>query len=374
MSMKHLIIDGHLDAAANALEDERDQMLPVSAIREREAHIDKEKLGSCTVTFAEMKRCGIPLCLTTVLARAKPWIKPGRDNQGMDSDFPTQEMAYAIGRGQLAYYRELERRGDVTIITDRQGLDAHWASWESDPANAKVGLIITMEGADPITEPDQLEHWVELGLRSVFLAHYGHSHYACGTPAIDDPTSHEQDGPVTDKGFALLKEMERLNIALDMTHLSDTSFWDAAKAFNGRVYSSHTNCRALADDVRQFTDEQIKFLIERNGVLGIVTHFAMIKGGFTGDQFRCDPLTVTLDDMANHIDHVCQIAGNANHVCIGSDLDGGYGSERCPVGMDSCEDLHKLGPIMASRGYTDSDIAGFFHGNWLRLLREVLPG
>ena len=373
MSMNHLIIDGHLDAALNALREERDQMLPINAIRQRETDIPKTTRGTCTISFAEMKRCGIPLCMTTVLARAKPWIDPARTIAGLDCDFPAQDMAYAFAMGQLAYYRELQRRGDITLIEDRRALDAFWARWEAGDPDAPIGIILTMEGADPITEPDQLEHWVDLGLRSVFLAHYGHSHYACGTPAIDRPDSHEQDGPLTDKGYALLKEMSRLNIPLDMTHLSDTSFWDAAKAFDGRVYSSHANCRALADDPRQLTDDMIRFIIERDGVLGLAAHFAMIKGGFTGDACRCDPLDVTMDDFANHIDHICQIAGSARHVAIGSDLDGGFGAERCPVGLDSCDDLHKLGPIMASRGYSDDDITGFFHGNWLRLLRETLP-
>lgn len=371
--MNHLIIDGHLDAAINALREERDQMLPVSAIREREAHIPKNKLGTCTISFTEMKRCRIPLCLTTVLARAKPWIVSGRDNQGGDCDFPTQDMAYAFAMGQLAYYRELERRGDLTIITDKAGLDAHWARWESGDADAPVGIILTMEGADPITEPDRVQHWHDLGLRSVFLAHYGHSHYAAGTPAIDQPESHEQDGPVTEKGAALLKAMADIGMPLDMTHLSDTSFWDAARLFDGPVYSSHTNCRILADDPRQFTDDQVRFLIERDGVLGLSMHFAMIKGGFTGEACRVDPLSVTMDDLVNHIDHICQLAGSSKHVCIGSDLDGGFGAERCPVGLDSCEDLHKIGPIMVDRGYSDADIAGFYHGNWLRFLRRVLP-
>ncbi len=371
--MKHLIIDGHLDAAINALGDERDQMQPVTVIRERESHIPKDKLGTCTVTFAEMKRCRIPLCLTTVLARAKPWITPGRENQCGDCDWPTQDMAYAFAMGQLAYYRELERRGDVTIIIDRPGLDAHWARWEIGEPDAPIGLILTMEGADPITEPSQVQHWYDLGLRSVFLAHYGHSHYAAGTPAIDQPQSHEQDGPVTPRGFELLKEMSKLDMPLDMTHLSDTSFWDAAKVYDGPVYSSHTNCRVLADDPRQFTDEQIMFIIERDGVLGLSMHFAMIKGGFTGEACRVDPAGVTLEHLADHIDHICQLTGSANHIAIGSDLDGGFGSERCPVGLDSCDDMHQIGPIMASRGYGEADIAGFYHGNWLRFLRRVLP-
>ncbi len=371
--MKHLIIDGHLDAALNALGDERDQMLTVSAIRERESHIPKDKLGTCTITFAEMKRCGIPLCITTVLARAKPWITPGRDNQCADCDWPTQDMAYAFAMGQLAYYRELERRGDVTIITDRPGLDAHWTRWEANEPDAPIGLILSMEGADPITDPTRLQHWYDLGLRTLFLSHYGHSHYAAGTPAIDRPQSHEQDGPVTAKGFELLKEMSKLDMPLDMTHLSDTSFWDAAKLYEGPVYSSHTNCRVLADDPRQFTDDQIKFITGRDGVLGLSMHFAMIKGGFTGEACRVDPSEVTLDHLADHIDHICQLTGSAKHIAIGSDLDGGFGSERCPVGLDSCEDMHKIGPIMTSRGYSEADIAGFYHRNWLRFLRRVLP-
>ncbi len=374
--MKHLIIDGHLDAAINALREERDQTLPVTAIREREKDIPKDKLGTCTVSFSEMRRCGIPLCMTTVLARAKPWIEPGRTSQGSDCDFPAQDMAYAFAMGQLAYYRELERRGEVSIITDRPGLDAHWSRWEAGQSGGDdlpIGVILTMEGADPITEPDRLEHWYGMGLRSVFLAHYGHSHYAAGTPSIDQPQSHEQDGPVTAKGFALFKEMSRLEIPLDMTHLSDTSFWDAAKAYDGPVYSSHTNCRALADDVRQFTDEQIKFIVDRGGVLGLSMHFAMIKGGFTGEAFRVGPSTVTLEHVADHVDHICQLAGSTKHIAIGSDLDGGFGAERCPVGLDTCEDMHKLGPILQGRGYSDADIARFFHGNWLDFLRRTLP-
>ena len=371
--MKHLIIDGHLDAAINALREERDQTLPISELREREKDIPKTTRGTCTVSFNEMKRCRVPLCITTVLARAKPWIDPARSASALDCDFPTQDMAYAFAMGQLAYYRELERRGEIVIITDVAGLDKHWARWEAGDSDAPVGIILTMEGADPITEPDRVEHWHELGLRSVFLSHYGHSHYAAGTPFIHEPESHEQDGPLTEKGFALLKAMKKLEMPLDMTHLSDTSFWDAAKVYDGPVYSSHTNCRVLADDPRQFTDEQIKFLIGHDGVLGLSMHFAMIKGGFMGDSTRVDPLSVTLEDLADHVDHICQLAGSSKHVALGTDLDGGFGAERCPVGLDSCEDLHKFGPVLEARGYSEADIEGFYHGNWLGFLRRVLP-
>ena len=128
-----------------------------------------------------------------------------------------------------------------------------------------------MEGADPIVDVGQAAAWWELGLRSVNLAHYGKSRYAVGTGA---------DGPLTADGIQLLKEFEELGMILDATHLSDTSFQQALDCFSGPVLASHNNCRALVPHQRQFSDDQIRRLIERGAVIGAALDAWMLAPGW----------------------------------------------------------------------------------------------
>ena len=215
-----------------------------------------------------------------------------------------------------------------------------------------------MEGADPIVDVDQAAAWWDLGLRSVNLAHYGKSRYAVGTGG---------DGPLTPDGVQLLKEFERLGMILDATHLSDTSFFQALDTFGGPVLASHNNCRALVPDGRQFSDEQIRLLIDRGAVIGAALDAWMLAPGWVRGQTTRD--VVGLDAVADHIDHVCQLAGNARHAAIGSDLDGGFGTEQVPAGLDRISDLQKLDAILAARGYPPSR-----HRRHLpRQLAAVLP-
>jgi len=158
---------------------------------------------------------------------------------------------------------------------------------------------------------------------------------------------------------------------LDATHLCDDAFWDAMDIFHGHVLASHNNCRTLVNHNRQFTDEQIKFLIERGAVIGapmdawmIVPHW--IRGKSTPKQMNCN-----LEKEIDHIDHICQLAGNALHMGIGSDLDGGYGKEQCPYDVETIADLQKIPSLLSTRGYTVENIKNIMHGNWLRFLRKA---
>ena len=118
---------------------------------------------------------------------------------------------------------------------------------------------------------------VGAGLRSVNLAHYGKSHYAVGTG---------DDGPLTADGVDLLKAFEKLGMILDATHLSDTSFSQALDLFGGPVLASHNNCRALVPHQRQFSDEQIKQLIDRGAVIGAALDAWMLAPGWIGARPR----------------------------------------------------------------------------------------
>jgi membrane dipeptidase len=358
-----IIFDGHLDLSWNALSWSRDVTLELDELNAGERTMtDHPSRGRATTTLPEMRRGAIAVCQATLLARSGPQRRPADGPSRLNLDFPNQEIASATARGQLAYYELLERRGLIRMIRTASELDAHWRSWSADPSTTPIGYILAMEGADPIVDIDHAAAWWDLGLRSVNLAHYGKSHYAVGTGG---------DGPLTPDGLRLLKEFERLGMILDATHLSDISFFQALDVFSGPVLASHNNCRALVPDGRQFSDEQIRRLIDRGAVIGAVLDAWMLYPGWIRGQTTRD--VVALDAVADHVDHICQLAGNADHAAIGSDLDGGFGTEQAPVGLDRISDLQKLDGMLSARGYPPEAIDAIFHGNWLRFFREHLP-
>jgi membrane dipeptidase len=370
-----VIADGHLDVAMNALLYERDQTQPVAALRQRESAGVSDDRGTAMVTLPELQSAGVALIVGTVIARAKSWVDPSRVIARSDLDYPDAGMAHAAAQGQLSYYHHLERAGLLRLITDAAALDQHMRQATGPrtdrDAEPPVGCILMMEGADPLVTPDAVHGWHAQGLRCLSLAHFGHGRYAAGTPARD-PNSFEKDGPLSALGVELLEQMNALSMALDLTHLSDTSFFQAIDRFAGPVCATHANCRSLASTPRQLTHRQLKLIIERDGVIGVVLHAGMIRPG-EGEPKR-KPGDVSLRDLADHIDHICQLAGSAEHVAIGSDLDGGFGRETTPADVSDYRDLHQLAPLLAKRGFSETDQHNFFHGNWWRFYRRVMSG
>lgn len=356
-----MLVDAHLDLAMNALRHERDLRQPVTMIREREAGVDDGR-GTATTSLHDMRECGVMLVISTVLARCKPWVQPARRPDRTDIDYPDPTMAYAAAQGEVAWYRVMEAEGQIRVIRSREDLEAHRAVWQP---GGPVGLVLMLEGADPIVEPGQMEAWHRDGVRVLSLAHYGHSRYACGTPAMS-PDSPEQDGPLRPGARELLERMEQLGVVLDVTHTADTSLSQALDAFGGPLCATHCNARALCDTPRQLTDDHLRAVIARDGVIGVVTHYGMIQQGKAAKE-------VTLDDLADHIAYICDLAGSDRHVGIGSDMDGGFGNEKTPAGLETYADLLKLGDVLSARGWDDAAISRFLAGNWLDLLQRTLP-
>ena len=353
-----LIIDAHLDLAWNALQWNRNLQHSVYTLRTQESRLSGAGRGQGTVALPEMRDGRIVLCFATLLARST-----GRMIHNLDYSSPLQ--AYGIVQGQLAYYRALSEMGEVRLITDRTGLEDHmdeWRRWEGQAyaPQPPVGLIISMESADPVWAPEQLPAWKEAGVRIIGPAHYGPGRYAGGTST---------ELGLTPEGLQLLRTMEELGILLDLTHLSDKAFWQALDCFSGPVLASHNNCRVLVPHQRQFDDKQIRPIISRKGVIGVALDNWMVRPGWVRGA-RDNP-SVTLTHVVDHIDHICQLAGNGQHAAIGSDLDGGFGREQSPSDLDSIEDLQRLPEILSKRGYSDYDIAAIMHGNWLKLLRRA---
>ena len=353
------IIDAHLDLSMNALEWNRDLKKSVQEIRQREAGMnDKPDRGKGMVSLPELRKGNIGLVVATQIAR---YVAPGSALPGWNSP----EQAWAQTQGQLAWYTAMEKEGEMKQVTNRQELNMHIALWnDTTIANEKkpVGFILSLEGADSLVDLSYLEKAYSYGLRAIGPAHYGPGRYSPGTG---------ESGPLTNKGVELLKEMESLDMILDVTHLTDEAFKQAMDLYRGPVWASHHNCRALVHYQRQLTDEQIKILIERNAVMGGVLDAWMLKNDWIRGKSDPKEEDVKLERLIDHYDHICQLAGNSDHIAIGSDLDGMYGTEQSPYDMDTIADLQKLKDILKARGYSTADTAKIFHGNWLRFLNNA---
>jgi len=357
------IFDAHLDLAWNAVSFDRDLGLSIAEIRQNEREMtDQPSRGNNTVSLPELRRAGVAACVASLLARSgrDPRFRPVRLRTDLDHSTPI--IAHAAAQAQIAYYQSLERASQIRILRSQSDLARHWDDYSANPAAAPLGVILSMEGADPITQPEELSLWRELGLRVLGLSHYGRGQYACGTGV---------DGPLEDTGVRLLRQMQSEGIILDVTHLSDASFWQALEVFGGPLLASHHNCRALVPGERQLSDEQIKAVAGRDGIIGVALDAWMLFPGWKRQQSL--PQVVGLSAAADHIEHVIQLAGSTRHSAIGSDLDGGFGREQTPHDLDTIADLQKLGDILASRGYSDAEIDGIFHGNALRFFSHTLP-
>jgi membrane dipeptidase len=170
-----------------------------------------------------------------------------------------------------------------------------------------------------------------------------------------------------------LQAMERRGMILDVTHLADEAMDQVFDQFGGVVLASHHNCRALVDRQRQLRDEDITRIVARGGVIGAAFDNWMLDIDCKQGQDHIRRVA-TLEDVVNHIDHVCQLAGSTRHAAIGTDLDGGFGTEESPANLDTIADLQKLPEILARRGYSSADIRGIMHGNWLELMRREWQG
>lgn len=359
-----LIIDAHLDLAWNALQYNRDLLLNVYTLRVQEKHMSGGGRGQNTVSLPEMRRGRVALCFGTVLARVNVQGSP-------EIDYGSSAQAFAAARGHMLYYYALAQQGHIRLITDRTQLDSHMAEWERFDAltgehtrlSPPTGVIVSMECADPILHPLQVQDWYDAGLRAIGPAHYGNNRYVGGTGT---------ENGFNDAGIDLLRAMEHAGMILDVTHLSDEAFWEAMSLYDGPIIASHHNCRALVPHQRQLSDKQIHALVQRDAVIGAAFDMWMLIPEWS--YGKSNNRAVTIATVAEHIDHVCQIAGNSLHAAIGSDLDGGFGRESSPHDLDTIADVQKLAGALSDRDFDDDDIANVMHGNWLRLLRRAWHG
>jgi membrane dipeptidase len=330
-----LIVDAHLDLSFNALYGQ-DILQPA---RERTPAGPEIP----TVGLPDLKAGGVGLVCATVFT--EPSINGGAGYRNADE-------AFARGQEHLAWYQQQESAGRFRFI-----------KWKSElksfaPTGSAQHAIMLMEGADPLRTPADILPWYQAGLRIVGLA-WKQTRYAGGT---GDP------GPLTTDGVAMVKALDQQGIIHDTSHLAEESFWQLINLTRGPVMASHSNCRSIVPTDRQLSDEMIKAIIARDGVIGI--NFF--------DKFLLPPdeygkRRATLNDVVIHIKHICELAGDAKHVAIGTDMDGGLGRNEIPIEIETSADLPKLQQALSSTGFNDADVTGIMGGNWLEYFSRSLP-
>ena len=352
-----LVFDAHLDLSLNALQYNRDLRRRVPQIRSEEIGMsDLAGRGHGTVAFPEMREAGIGICVATLLAGC---MKPA----GPVGMWNSPPQAWAMTQGQLAWYKAMEADQQLRPICNLHDLASHLESWSQSPETAPIGYILSLEGADSLRTLDDLAIAHEAGLRALGPAHYGIGRYALG---------HDQTGPLSASGRELLREMDQLGMILDVTHLAEDTFWDALDVYEGPVWASHHNCRALVDDPRQLSDRQIIALADRNAVIGVAFDVWMVVPGWKRGISKPDEVPgADMNGLANHVDHICQLLSTNAHTGIGTDLDGGFGTEQTPSDLDTIADLNRFQTILQDRGYDEKALSSICHGNFLSLLKNA---
>jgi membrane dipeptidase len=308
------------------------------------------EMGGATTSFPDLIRGNVRIVFGTL------WVNPCRSAFSSKPCYSTAEEAHSQALEQLDYYKRLERQGTISIIRTRRDLEDVLS-----PASSKIGLVVLMEGADPIKTPKETQEWFDAGVRIIGPA-WGATRYCGGT---------KQPGPLTKEGRELVEEMEKTGLILDCSHFAEQSFFEALDEFNGHVIASHSNCRIYCPTDRQLSDEMIRKLTSKGGVIGTVLYNAFLDGTWQKGKPKS---AVTLSQVVKNIVHVSDVSGNRRSSGIGSDFDGGFGYESVPLELNTAEDLYKIGQALRTQGhFSESEAADVLGGNFLRILREALP-
>lgn len=364
----HLIIDAHQDLAYNILSYGRDYRRSAAETRQIEKDIDALKIngGDTLLGWPDYQRGQVGLVFSTLFVAPKKKDAPNKERLAY-ADF---EQAHQLYRQQAEQYRRLVESDPDKFRLVLSGCDLRevLTAWEETPAaypetTHPVGLVMLMEGAEGVRQPAELEEWRSLGVRIIGLA-WLTTRFCSGM---------DQSGPVTAEGWALLEAMADLGFTLDISHMCEKSALQALDGFGGAVIASHANVRALLKGMpgeRHLTDDVIRLLLERDGVIGVIPFNRFLQPGWNHTNASA---RLPLAMLADHIDYICQMAGDARHVGIGSDFDGGFGRQMAPAEIDTVADLQKLAPILEGRGYQPQDITNILSGNWRRFLERTLP-
>lgn len=360
--MKPFIVDAHQDLAYNMLTFGRDYRRPVRETRRLEQGGPVTVYnGDTLLGWPEYQQGGVGLVFATLFNAPKV----SQDEAWTSQAYTNYDEAHHLYKGQAELYHRLaqEQSDFFRLVTTRPELERVVESWKDSQDPAPIGLVMLMEGADGIRKPSELEEWWQMGVHIIGPA-WLKTRYCGGT---NDP------GPLTPEGYALLDGMAKIGFILDLSHMDAQACLQALDHYPGQVIASHSNALSLLkgwENNRQLPDEVIQLLLDRDGVVGVVPLNSFLQTGWKRGHDRG---LVPLSTVVAHIDYICQMAGDAHHVGLGTDFDGGFGVQSTPLEIDTIADLPRLEPLLRDKGYSTEDILAIFGQNWLRVLRNTLP-
>jgi membrane dipeptidase len=362
-----LFIDSHQDLAFNMMIFQRNYRLSALETRRAEENTSiPAENGQCLLGWPDFQKAQTALIFGTL------FILPAEHSKAhyVPAGYKTPAQAKAQHQTEIDLYQQLadENPEMFQVIRTSSELDEVLLAWQETPAaypeqTHPVGLVLLMEGAEGIANPKEMQYWWEQGVRMVGPV-WGGGRF-CG--------SGSQPGGFTEEGKELLQIMAELGMGLDLSHMGTEATLYALDHYEGPILASHANVLRLIPGFstqRHFTDETIRGLIERDGVMGTMPVNAFLKADWKRGDDRSG---VMLEMLIRHIDAVCQMAGNTRHVAIGTDFDGGFGFPDVPYEINTISDIQLVSTQLALRGYQPADVDAIFHGNWLRMLKRILP-
>jgi membrane dipeptidase len=375
------IIDAHQDLAYSALTFGRNYLRSASETRRHEFDTpNPERNGHSMLGWPDYQRGQIAVIFGVLFQAPRRYQRASWETQ-VFGDLLQARQNY---ENQYSYYRHLEDNNPnkFRLVMTKNNLREVLKPWEENPAflpeettsedeetqpkeavTHPVGLVLLMEGIEGIGAPQEMEEWWERGIRIAGPV-WGGTRFCGGMYEL---------GEFTREGYELLEVMGSLGMTLDISHMNDASVMQALDRYEGAIIASHANARALlkgGEGERHLTDRAIRQLAERDGIIGVVPYNKFLRPTWVNSDDRQD---VTLHTLAAQIDHICQLVGDAAHVGIGTDFDGGFGWPAVPYEINTIADLQKLGPVLTEYGYSEESIAGIFGQNWRRHLERTLP-
>ncbi len=302
-------------------------------------------------------------------------------------------------KGAEAVRRTLDLRDAMQSVLDKYPDGIELATSAADieriVKSRKIAAVLTLEGGHQIADDlSVLRMYQRLGIRSMTLTHFRNNNWA------DSSTDKPRHDGLTAFGKEVVREMNRIGMMVDISHVSDKTFYDVLAVTSKPVIASHSSCRALADIPRNMTDDMLKALARNGGVVGInfgagflnpedakatmanITSMAAQEPKLTGKELddyaakeyaqqnwaRPRPASATIADVVKHIDHVVKVAG-VDHIGIGTDYDG---IPDVPKGLEDVSKMPALVAALLSRGYSEADVRKIMGENFLRVMKQVV--
>ena len=319
-----MIVDAHLDIAWNAVSSGRGFLTPTAP--------------GYLVSRSALIANGVGLVFATL------YTAPAPAGRAMRTRFVYENAheAHIMAMAELNYYRSC----GLQLIRDKAELESYVSSWR----RGRLAAVLLMEGADPVEDPSQLGAWTGMGIRIIGPA-WGGTRYSGGTGA---------PGGLTELGVQLLKAMRRKRVILDLSHMAEQAVADAFAMWRGPIMASHSNSRAIVPGDRQVTDETVKEIARRDGVIGVSFYQKHLRSSGRA----------TLDDVVKHVLHHAHAAGGPERVGLGTDLDGGFDSKQAP--LSDLAELKELA-VRLRRHFTKTQVEGVMGDNWIEFLGRSLP-